>query len=97
MGAAAMGLAAMGVWLAHFSLIYGIVSVADVASGDAGAAWARIAVLAATAACLAVNALLLWRLRRTKAGPSGFRQVGQGGVLISSLAILYQGLPAVLA
>lgn len=89
------------IWLLHFAAVYLAASVADVA-GRADQPVALWTVAALTAAGLAANGgLLVWSGRRPRflsamdAELAGFWQAaGAGGALLSAVAILWQGLPA---
>ena len=91
------------VWLAHFSAIYAIASIADVA-GDPDHPAALASVAAATLAALGLNgAILLWASRRPRFlqrdDPDLARLclgVGALGALTSALFVTWQGLPALL-
>jgi len=91
------------VWLAHFSGVYGIASVADVVA-EASAPAARLAVGAFTLVCAAACAALAWLAfarkgpgvaDETDAGLQGlWRKVAGGGAALALVAVLWQGLPA---
>lgn len=88
-------------WLLHFAAVYAVASVADVA-GRADQPAALWTVAALTAAGLAANGgLLVWGVRRPRflgaMDPELARfwqAAGAGGALLSAVAILWQGLPA---
>jgi hypothetical protein len=81
------------VWAIHFFVLYGIASI-----------WlttplARALTLLATALCLAADALLIVRIRRSDASgemDGWMRAVALYGAAISVVAILWQALPALL-
>ena len=93
------------IWAAHFNGVYLIASIADVvASADAPAS--RLAVAAFTAVCAGGDAMLVFLASRRRAPGvtdesdselAGFwRVVGGAGALLSLVAVLWQGLPAVI-
>ena len=93
-------LGGMLIWLAHFSALYAISSIAVVA--DAAAFSERWAVATATllagAGDIGVLALALARSRAQDAAQSPHRfvtRVAALGAFISLLAVLWQGLPAI--
>jgi len=81
------------VWAVHFFVLYGIASI-----------WlttplARVLTLLATALCLAADAVLIVRIRRSdgrEAMETWMRAVAFYGAAISVVAILWQALPALL-
>jgi hypothetical protein len=85
------------VWALHFFLVYGIASVFP------GTTQARILTLAATLLCLGGALLLLrpavWHWR--EAGRDGLSRwmsgVAAGGAALAVVAIVFQGLPAMLS
>ena len=79
-------------WALHFFLLYAIGEF-----GGSGAT-ARIAVGLLTLLLLAADLVLLVSiLRRRRTGFSGWRdQVGALGALLAAVAIVWQGLPALL-
>lgn len=84
------------VWTAHFFLLYAFASLFP------GSATARLLTGVATAAGLAANGLLLWRL----AGASllkesddldrWMRDLAATGAILSLVAVAWQGLPALI-
>ena len=91
------------IWAAHFTGVYAIASLADVMS-RADAPWALAAVAALTVVCVAGDAaLLVGALRRpdrdaeSDPGLARFwRSVAGLGALVSLIAVLWQGLPALI-
>ncbi|HMO74850.1 MAG TPA: hypothetical protein PKD99_05035 [Sphingopyxis sp.] len=87
-------LAGLIVWAVHFFLLYGIGEFAGEGKGP------RLAVLAITALALAVVAMLARLLLRAPGGDGFERWRGRlalAGLLLGGLAVLWQGLPALLA
>jgi len=92
------------VWTAHFVGVYAVASVGDV-MGEADSAGVRLVIGGLTAACLAVDALVLAAAVRrwSPVMPPGdqdvvgfWRAVGGAGALLSAAAVLWQALPALL-
>lgn len=88
------------VWLAHFLGVYGIASVADVALRRADAPAALWTIVGFTAACAAIDLLVLFaalpRLRR--AADSVDRFISGGAAFnagLSFVAVVWQGLPVI--
>lgn len=98
MGRWILMLGGMSVWAAHFMGVYGIASVADVAA-DAAVPASRWTIGAFTLACAAAAALFgLAGLRRLRAGGDSLDRlswsVAAFGGAFATIAILWQGLPA---
>lgn len=86
-------LAGLLIWAVHFFLAYGIAEFAGSGPG------ARTAVNLLTLMALAAVLAIAWRIGRgaPHKGPGHLgRQVGLAGLLVGGVAILWQGLPAVL-
>lgn len=92
------------IWFVHFMGVYGIASLADVLS-DADAPASRMAVGGFTLVCAAGEAWLVWlAFRRGATGlrdaPDGLTRfwasVAGGGAALSFVAVLWQGLPAII-
>ncbi len=95
-------LAPLIVWLIHFTGVYVIASVADVA-GDAASPGARLAAGVFTTVCAAASGGLLWlavalgRQRRAREPLTGFIISLAGlGALIALVGVLWQGLPTLI-
>lgn len=89
----AMLLSGLVVWAAHFFAIY---IAASVFPGSDTARWLA---LAATIAALAADGAILFRTLRPggEAFERWVRQLGAFGAALSTLAVLWQGLPAIMA
>lgn len=87
------------VWAVHFLGVYGAASIADLAPHQAGF-WRGVAVVF-TLACLAALWPVFVRARRdaAKAGEPAdlVGQLGQIGAVLAAIAIVWQGLPVLLA
>lgn len=98
----ALALGGMGVWAVHFAGVYAIASVFDVIA-EAEAPGARLWTAGLTVACIladAAIALLIRRRRRAdvRGGPEDWLlTLGGLGAGFSFVAVLWQGLPALLA
>lgn len=95
-----LALGGLLVWALHFGGVYAIASVADVVA-EADAAPARALSGLFTLACAAADGVLLWLIVRRARGAAdplaGFlSSVGALGALFSLVAVLWQGLPALL-
>ena len=78
-------------WTGHFFLLYGIGEFVGETAGP------RILVILLTLAFLAAAGLLaarLWRTRPTEAHDRWRRAAGLGMLLLSAIAIVWQGFPA---
>lgn len=87
-------LAGLLLWAAHFFLLYGIGEFGGDGSGP------RIAVLAVTLACLLAGAAMLLPLVRAPSADAYERWRNASallGVVLSMIAIVWQGLPALFA
>lgn len=89
-----MLLAGLLVWAAHFFALY---AIGEFGGEEPG--W-RVAVVGLTLLCLAVDAVLLMVLVCARR-PGGFERwrasVAAGGLALSAIAVVWQGLPALLA
>ncbi|MET0247837.1 MAG: hypothetical protein ABW182_13895 [Sphingomonas sp.] len=87
-------LAGLLVWAAHFFLVYAIGEFGGEGTGQ------RVAVIAATLAAIAADLVLL-RLARRMRTHDPFdrwrRAIACGGLMLSALSVLWQGLPALFA
>lgn len=90
-------LGGLSIWAIHFMGVYAIASVFAL-SGSAERAAAMGWIIAFSLACLLANGALAYRIMRPGADPHGRwrRSLGLLGVAFSSLAILWQALPALL-
>lgn len=85
------------IWALHFFLVYGVASVFP------GTALARILTAAATLLCLSGALLLLWPAARhwRAADRDGLSRwmsgVAAAGAALAAVAIVFQGLPALLS
>lgn len=84
------------VWAIHFFGVYGIASLADVVQ-NADVAWSLWATAGWTLLCAAADAALVFAaLRRSKDDDLQrfMRSAAAGGALLSMVAVIWQGLPA---
>ena len=85
-------LGGLGVWAAHFFLLYGI------ASALPGSNAARWLTLGATAVAAAINGWIISMTADAADGAPGFegwtRRMALTGASLSLVAVLWQGLPA---
>ena len=92
----ALLLGGMIVWTVHFFTIYGIASIFLTST------LSRVLTLLVTAACLAADALLLWWAIRDLRGSGSdefsrwLRRLAALIAASSLIAVLWQGLPAIL-
>lgn len=91
------------VWFVHLMGVYGIVSFADVV-GRPDSVSARAAVGGLTVLAAGGDAVLIWLALRGATDPQGpapaeltrfWRSMAAGGAAFSLLAVLWQGLPAI--
>ena len=88
-------LGGLTVWAAHFFTLYALGSVFE------STAPARFGSLVATAAAVVANLAILRTLRQPAAGPADdafalwMKSLGALGAMLSLVAVLWQGLPAV--
>ncbi len=96
-----MMLSGLVVWAVHFGGAYAIASAFDMAS-DASAPASRWTAGGLTLACLAADVAILWRIvRRTRHGEDDpvenlVRSLAGLGAAFSLVAVLWQGLPALI-
>ncbi len=94
MRAWALLLAGLVVWAAHFFALYAIASVLP---GQAGATWA---VIAATAAAVAVIAMILHRTRAPPVEADATERwvihIARLGAALALVAVLWQAFPVLL-
>lgn len=83
------------IWTAHFAVVYGVASVADIAPPQAGA-W-QVAGIAFSALCLAALVVTAVRLRRRTAATPLARGLGLTGSLVGFIAVAWQSLPLLLS
>lgn len=93
-------LGGLAVWALHFGGVYLIASIFDVVD-RADAFGSRLTVLGFTAACLAANAAILALIVRHPRDPEDevegwMLAVGGLGAGFSLVAVVWQGLPAVI-
>ncbi|MDG2520682.1 hypothetical protein P7B02_03930 [Caulobacter segnis] len=94
------GLGGLLIWALHFLGLYGLASVADLATGRADG-W-RAAGLGFSLACLLATALyavmLARRLRRASNAPVQVFALGLGltGGLVAAIGVVFQSLPLLL-
>ena len=88
-------LGGLAVWAAHFFTLYALGSIFE------STAPARFGSLVATVAAVIANLAILRALRRPSAGLAGdplarwMKSLGTLGAMLSLVAVLWQGLPAV--
>jgi hypothetical protein len=86
-------LAGLIIWTVHFFALYIVASIFLTTT------IARVLTLVITVGCLAADGWLLWRLNAARK-PDGFdewmRTLSLAGLGISFVAVLFQGLPALL-
>ncbi len=83
------------IWTAHFAVVYGVASLADIAPLET-ASW-RVAGLAFSALCLAALILIaVWQRRRMSATALA-RGLGLTGSLVGLIAVAWQSLPLLLS
>lgn len=83
------------IWTAHFAVVYGVASLADIAPLRA-AAW-QVAGLAFSAVCMAALVGMAFRLRSRTAATPLARRLGLAGSLVGLIAVTWQSLPLVLS
>lgn len=86
-------LGALGVWAGHFFLLYAFASVFP------GQPLARVLTALATLVALAANGSIFWIAARRGGRDSFDRWAGRiacAGALLSGVAVLWQGLPALI-
>ncbi|PXA97598.1 hypothetical protein DMC47_12960 [Nostoc sp. 3335mG] len=87
-------LAGLAIWTAHFFLVY---AIGEFGGEEAGH---RAAVIVITLIAIAANLVLL-RVAMRMSTPDPFdrwrRAIACGGLMMSALAVLWQGLPALFA
>lgn len=87
-----MLLSGLVVWAVHFFALYIVASIFLTTP------IARVLTLLISAACLGANGLLFWRIRRGDGAGADdwFTTMARYGAGVSTLAILWQALPAIL-
>lgn len=83
------------IWTAHFVVVYGVASVADIAPEETGT-W-RIAGLVFSALCLVALTVIAVRLRQRTAATPLARGLGLTGSLVGFIAVAWQSLPLLLS